>query len=275
MFNQIIQKGQPIIATSLKTQKIMSFNDYSAVGKRGGSNINLEIDKSERIRTSIFTISSNISSLQRFVQAIGTNRDTPELRRQLHEISSSTQELIVKSGGELKSIDSSSISRIELQKLGKDFAIVVSRFQNIQKQTAEKSREYVAKAKHVIEEEEAAEEKTGFGEEQESLLKMDQDIEYSDALINEREQGIAEIEQSIYQVNEIFRDLSTLVTEQQGMIDNIEANIESTANRTGDASFELQTAERYQKKGRNKLLCILMIFTIVITVIIIILVSKK
>lgn len=39
------------------------------------------------------------------------------------------------------------MKRLEQQKLSKDFQVLLARFQQIQRQSAEKSREYVAKAK--------------------------------------------------------------------------------------------------------------------------------
>ena len=47
---------------------------------------------------------------------------------------------------------------------------------------------------------------------------MDNEIEYNESLIAEREGEIREIEQGINELNEIFRDLGTLVTEQQSML---------------------------------------------------------
>jgi len=72
-----------------------------------------------------------------------------------------------------------------------------------------------------------SEEDSGVAEEQPLLddsqqrLKLrvlDNEIEYNESLIAEREGEIREIEQGINELNEIFRDLGTLVTEQQSML---------------------------------------------------------
>jgi hypothetical protein len=47
------------------------------------------------------------------------------------------------------------------------------------------------------------------------LQALDNEIEYNEALITEREGEIQEIEQGITELNEIFRDLGTLVNEQE------------------------------------------------------------
>lgn len=50
------------------------------------------------------------------------------------------------------------------------------------------------------------------------LQALDNEIEYNEALITEREGEIQEIEQGITELNEIFRDLGTLVNEQESGI---------------------------------------------------------
>lgn len=50
------------------------------------------------------------------------------------------------------------------------------------------------------------------------VLLLDNEISFNEAIIEEREQGIQEIQQQIGEVNEIFKDLAVLVHEQGTMI---------------------------------------------------------
>lgn len=50
------------------------------------------------------------------------------------------------------------------------------------------------------------------------VLLLDNEIAFNEAIIEEREQGIQEIQQQIGEVNEIFKDLAVLVHEQGAMI---------------------------------------------------------
>lgn len=50
------------------------------------------------------------------------------------------------------------------------------------------------------------------------VLLLDNEIVFNEAIIEEREQGIQEIQQQIGEVNEIFKDLAVLVHEQGAMI---------------------------------------------------------
>lgn len=50
------------------------------------------------------------------------------------------------------------------------------------------------------------------------VLLLDNEIAFNEAIIEEREQGIHEIQQQIGEVNEIFKDLAVLVHEQGTII---------------------------------------------------------
>lgn len=52
------------------------------------------------------------------------------------------------------------------------------------------------------------------------VLLLDNEIIFNEAIIEEREQGIQEIQQQIDQVNEIFKDLAVLVHDQGVVIGN-------------------------------------------------------
>lgn len=57
-------------------------------------------------------------------------------------------------------------------------------------------------------------------------------------------------------------------------VDNIEANIESAAVRTGDAAVELDGARRYQKKAQKRLVCLMLTFGVIVGIIILVLVLR-
>lgn len=50
------------------------------------------------------------------------------------------------------------------------------------------------------------------------LLGLDNEISYNQALIQEREQGIIDIENAMAEIHELFCDLGLLVGEQQDII---------------------------------------------------------
>ncbi|KAJ3076672.1 hypothetical protein HDU98_001134 [Podochytrium sp. JEL0797] len=84
---------------------------------------------------------------------------------------------------------------------------------------------------------------------------LDMEIEYNESLIQEREQDLQNIERSIVEVNEIFRDLGTIVGEQQFMLDHIESNVGNVAVHVEGATNELRVAAERQKRSQQWMCC--------------------
>ena len=57
--------------------------------------------------------------------------------------------------------------------------------------------------------------------------------------------------------------------------DNIESNMSQTENNVDSGVEQLRKASRYQKKGRNKMCCMLGILVIVLAVIVLVILSSK
>ena len=70
--------------------------------------------------------------------------------------------------------------------------------------------------------------------------------------IQERDEAVAEIENTMMEVNEIYRDLGALVNEQGEQLDNIEANMSATEERVESGVKQLVKADKYQKQSRSK-----------------------
>lgn len=269
----------------------MSFSDLErgtgspSSGRKGsyyGSSSSISEDDirykslSKNISQQVFNITSNVANIQRLISHLGTTKDTPELRTKLHTITEKTRELVKETSGNIKQLShfqsaSGQNRKLEQQKLSKDFQKTLAEFQRVQRLSAEKQREYVDKAKAHNVRNDIYEEDSGAAEEQpliddsqrHKLQVLDNEIEYNESLIAEREGEIREIEQGINELNEIFRDLGTLVTEQQSMLDNIESNVTNIAVNVRNAADELTVASRYQRKARKNMCCLLLIFTIV------------
>ncbi|KAG6475681.1 hypothetical protein ZIOFF_064910 [Zingiber officinale] len=102
------------------------------------------------------------------------------------------------------------------------------------------------------------------------LLLLDNEIVFNEAIIEEREQGIQEIQQQIGQVNEIFKDLAVLVNDQGIVIDDINSHIESSHAATLQAKSQLKKAEKTQKSNSSLMCLLLVIFGIILLIVIII-----
>jgi len=231
----------------------------------------------KKISQKIFKISSSVSSLRRIVDQLGTSRDTQKLRNQLHDLTEATREIIKGTSSEIKLL-TAQISglttaelnqrKLEQQKLTKDFQKVLEQFHAVQRLSAEKSREvvdYMAKV-HGDEDENSEDQPLLQTTQKLQLQALDNEIDFNQTMIEEREQEILEIEEGITELNEVFRDLGTFVNEQQSLLDNIETNVSSIAVNTQQASSELRVANEYQRKSRNTM-CFIFIILFIIAII--------
>lgn len=110
-------------------------------------------------------------------------------------------------------------------------------------------------------------------QEQDQLRLASQDeVDFQESLIIERESEIRNIEQSVGELNELFRDVAHIVHEQGGQLDTIEVNVQNTATDTRQADLELRSANRYQKNARGKACCLLVVLAVVVFIIVLVVV---
>ncbi|KAG7393461.1 hypothetical protein PHYBOEH_006065 [Phytophthora boehmeriae] len=78
------------------------------------------------------------------------------------------------------------------------------------------------------------------------FAELENEIAHNEALIEEREQDINKIHQSVAQVNEIFRDLAAIVQDQQGAIDDIETHVHESMQQTQQGLEQVKKASDAQ-----------------------------
>ncbi|CAH7688059.1 t-SNARE [Phakopsora pachyrhizi] len=266
-----------------------------------------------KVSTHIFRINSNVSGLQKLIDILGSSRDTSDIRKKLHDLTESTREFIKNSSVDAKRLASWQVSdsyKIEQQKVSRDYASSIQSFQKISRLSIERQKQFVdrvkssnllstssARSPNLINEEAESHElsetrntqqqqqqqqqhqnhqRHGSVEEQDEEQEgsvNDYELDYQEALIQERETEIREIEVGINELNEIFRDLGTIVQEQGGNIDNIESNVHRISNDMRGAVVELNEAHEYQKKAGKKMLCLLILFIVIFAIILIAILS--
>jgi t-SNARE complex subunit (syntaxin) len=77
------------------------------------------------------------------------------------------------------------------------------------------------------------------------------------------------LERDVREVAGMFRDIATLVNQQQEGIDTVGKNIDSAKDHAEKGAEELREAERLQNAARKKQCCILFIVLAVLAVIIV------
>ncbi|XAR73200.1 hypothetical protein NMG60_11007097 [Bertholletia excelsa] len=244
----------------------------------------------QAVASGIFQINTAVSTFQRLVNTLGTPKDTPELRDKLHKTRLHIGQLVKDTSAKLKQASENdhrlalAEKKIADAKLAKDFEAVLKEFQKAQRLAAERETAYtpfvpqaVLPASYTSSETDVSLDKTPeqhallFESRRQEVLLLDNEIAFNEAIIEERDQGIEEIQQQIGEVNEIFKDLAVLVHEQGAMIGDIGSNIEGSHAATAQAKSQLAKASKSQRSNSSLTCLLLVIFGIVLLIVIIIL----
>ncbi|XP_024021702.1 syntaxin-22 [Morus notabilis] len=274
----------------------MSFRDLEAGRGLGGSS-RRELsngsrqDPTQAVASGIFQINTAVSTFQRLVNTLGTPKDTPELREKLHKTRLHIGQLVKDTSEKLKQASDrdhhgevNASKKIADAKLAKDFQAVLREFQKAQRLAAERETAYtpfvpqaVLPSSYTASEldlnsDKSSEQRAALVESRrQEVLLLDNEIVFNEAIIEEREQGIQEIQQQIGEVNEIFKDLAVLVHEQGAMIDDIGSNIEGAQAATAQGKSQLVKAAKTQRSNSSLTCLLLVIFGIVLLIVIIVL----
>ncbi|BAF09767.1 syntaxin-22 [Oryza sativa Japonica Group] len=242
-------------------------------------------------RALVFQITTAVASYRRLLNSLGTPKDTPALRDQLQKTSHNILQLAKDAKEKLrraaeadKNADTSADKRVADMKLAKDFATTMEEYGKLQNLAIQREMAY----KPVVPQTSQPNYTTGGIEARDSgkipeqhallaeskrqeVLQLDNEIVFNEAIIEEREQAIQDIQQQIGEVHEAFKDLATLVHIQGVTIEEIDTNIENSAAATKEAKTELAKASKTQKSNSSLLCILLVIFGVVLLIVIIVL----
>ncbi|XP_073856191.1 t-SNARE domain-containing protein 1 isoform X16 [Macaca fascicularis] len=177
----------------------------------------------------VFRINSSVTSLERSLQSLGTPSDTQELRDSLHTAQQETNKTIAASATTVKQmaelLRSSCPERPQLDRLKTQLSDAIQHYGVVQKKIAEKSRALLPMAQRGSKQspqapfaELADDEKIFNGSDnmwqgQEQALLPDITEEDLEA-IRLREEAILQMESNLLDVNQIIKDLASMVSEQ-------------------------------------------------------------
>lgn len=105
---------------------------------------------------------------------------------------------------------------------------------------------------------------------QQQLLLFEEE---NSRLAEHREQEVSKIVKSIFDLNDIFKDLSHMVQEQGTVLDRIDYNVEQTQTRVSEGLKQLQRAEMYQRKNR-KMCCIMVLAGVTLFMLLLLIFTK-
>ncbi|MCJ1414620.1 hypothetical protein MMC32_000947 [Xylographa parallela] len=242
-----------------------------------------EFDRfTEDLSVKLFSLTSNIARLSSQISLLGTKRDTERVRERVHDLLEESRDGFKDVGEGIKRLtsweDLSPSQKYTQQKLSREFQASGTEFQAVQRLALEKQRASASATRTAIDSGDSSslprysdDPNQSQVQEQDQLRLASQDeVDFQESLIVERESEIRNIEQSVGELNELFRDVAHIVREQGTMLDTIEVNVQNTSTDTRQADVELRSANRYQKQARGKACCLLLILAVVLVVIILV-----
>ncbi|KAI0592772.1 t-SNARE [Biscogniauxia sp. FL1348] len=269
----------------------MSFDQLSSMesGSRAGrrQNNGAYADDPEFSRLSqglmnkLFHLQGSMSKLKSDIGLLGTRRDNPRLGERVHAALEESTEQFKEVGEGVKKIQSwedvTPTQKYSQQKLSREFKAALGEFQSLQRTALDKQRASVTAAKAALDpnsptggEGEGAAIEGGLlqlQEQEQAHLAPQDEVDFQDALITEREEEIRQIEEGVGDLNVLFQQVAQIVSEQGEQIQTIENNAINVRDDTRGADYELRSAARYQKNARSKACCLLLILAVIMTIV--------
>jgi len=233
-------------------------------------------DFADKLSDDLFALTRNVARLSSELGKLGTKHETARVRERVKSTVEETSDKFKEIGEGVKKIttwpDVGPSQRFTQSKLQREFRASLQEFQQLQKSALEKEKSSAQAARAALEAQSPSEERGGdFGQQQEQeqlRLANQEEVDFQENLIVERESEIRNIEQSVGELNELFRDVAHMVHEQGAQLDIIEENVEVTHDSSRGAHVNLKQASNYQKSARSKACILLLILAIVLVIII-------
>ncbi|KAI5928219.1 t-SNARE [Camillea tinctor] len=236
---------------------------------------------SQSLMNKLFHLQGNMSKLKSDIGLLGTKRDNPRLRERVHAALEESTEQFKEVGEGVKKIQSwedvTPTQKYSQQKLSREFKAALGEFQSLQRTALEKQRASVTAAKAALDpnsptgaEGEAVAIEGGLlqlQEQEQAHLAPQDEVDFQDALITEREEEIRQIEEGVGDLNVLFQQVAQIVSEQGEQIQTIESNAINVRDDTRGADYELRSAARYQKNARSKACCLLLVLAVIMTIV--------
>lgn len=231
----------------------------------------------QELRAIQFRAVTAFNRLRDDVARLGTQADTPDLRRR---IAGSTHRF-----GELAQQFRDAVSNhpakdaTPTQKIMRDFQDLLKNSERLLGSAREKEAASLPRSAGAAAQQDSTSladvERQALLEQQQKqeLLQTEGELRFNEALIEERDQAITEITGQIGEVHQIFQDLAVLVHDQGEMLDDIESNLTRAGTQTQDAHVQILRAERSQRRSRNTWCFLLLLAAGVVGILLLIVLS--
>lgn len=87
--------------------------------------------------------------------------------------------------------------------------------------------------------------------------------------LREQQDSVRKLEQDIYEVNHMFKDIAILIHNQGETVDSIESSIFRATDEVARGAVEIASAREYQERSRRKKFYLAMIFFIIVFIVLV------
>ncbi|XP_066254619.1 syntaxin-7 [Euwallacea similis] len=227
------------------------------------------------IATKLYTINASFKALQDCLKLIGTAKDNTGVRNKIHvtqltanQVASATTRDIAKLKRTTPRHDKHRL--LQADKLEEDFKEALSKYHILQKELAEKQKANLLLSTNV----ERGVSDDEDNEEQQKQMQLNREMQFEQEMMLEREERVKQIEADVLDINQIMRELGSLVYEQGEVISTIENSIDHAGGNVAQGTEELIKASGYQNRYRKKILILVIVAAIIAIILIAVLVSE-
>jgi len=256
---------------------------------------------SEQVGADIFAIGNHAHSLDRVGAQITEDADIAKIRSNITGIQQQIAVRIQSASMNLKEMVSlqegargrvANQEKLHLDRLRKEFQDAVQQFSNTQKRVADKMKSaFVNKNREkpkpalktsvwmddddlMMTDDQKSEmagliahDEVNHEQRQTQLLLEQEQAEADLAIFQERQDAILQLERDVIDINDMFKELGAMVSEQGEVIGSIEDNVTKAGDAVEVGAEHLEKAKVYQAKSRKKMCWLLLILIVVAAVV--------
>ena len=220
------------------------------------------------IADKIQTLSQLVLRLDRGMKQMGTSADTNSFRRKLHGQVAEGMQMSQEINRDLKSFQGVNKNRLNMA-----YHKEIKKLEDLGKELLLKDRQMLARMStnnlnQALDLEQGGPPPRQQDMSSPKIAAMNATMQVLDpdvAMLDDRSLALRDIAAEVQMVNEMMKDMAYLVEEQQVVVDRIEVNTTTAAEKTKDGEQQIKEAAKYQKKSRNWQCWLLLILLLVLT----------
>jgi syntaxin 7 len=223
------------------------------------------------VASKIDQLQQKLTKIERMAAGLGRGRDDTELRRQLDREMKNVSELSKTIMNFFRNNNTGG-SRGEQQVKQREqerFAGLLNRYKEVSQKVSSNDRSILAASETHHTEKDGLRNGNvatyggpthSVGQQQGQITVQQsgvdiQFLQFKEEEVNQRHEGILQIERDTLELLDMFQDLDTLTKQQQANIDIIATNVEVAKDKVIDANVQLDKAEQSQIAAKNKKCC--------------------